>query len=91
MLVYRFVDLDLGVEIFEKEQTTEKWNVNFEMGNSGTSVHLYFGVEENFMQRLSTLLLFFFGGKKRITFKALLTCNFISGLLSCFNLLSYPS
>ena len=50
MLVYHFVDLNLGVEIFfEKERTTETWNVDFEVENSGTSVHQYFGVEDNFM------------------------------------------
>ena len=79
MLIYHFVDLNLGVEIFfEKERTTETWNVDFEVENSGTSVHLYFGVEDNFMQGLPTLLVFFFWWQKRIAFKALLTCTFIS-------------
>ena len=67
MLIYHFVDLNLGVEIFfEKERTTETWNVDFEVENSGTSVHLYFG-------RGCLLFYCFFWWQKRITFKALLT------------------
>ena len=42
MFVYHFVDSDLRVEIFlEKEETTENGSIDFEIGDIGTSAHLY--------------------------------------------------
>ena len=59
MLIYHFVDLNLGVEIFfEKERTTETWNVDFEVENSGTSVHTCI------LAGAAYSSIVFFGGKK---------------------------
>ena len=79
MLVYHFVDPDLRVEtFFKRDDTAENGGVDFEIGDIGTSAHLT--VEENFIQILPALLLFF--GDKKYLLKALLTCTFIPPLLS---------
>ena len=79
MLVYHFVDPDLRVEaFFKRDDTAENRGVDFETGDIGTSAYLK--VEENFIQILPALLLFF--GDKKYLLKALLTCTFIPPLLS---------
>ena len=42
MFVYHFVNPDLRVEIiFRKEETAENGDIDFEIGDIGTSAHLY--------------------------------------------------
>ena len=42
MFIYHFVDPDLRVEIFfKKDETAENGGVDFELGEIGTSTHLY--------------------------------------------------
>ena len=42
MLIYHFIDPDLGFEIlFKKEGATEKWDIDFEIGEWGKSANLY--------------------------------------------------
>ena len=58
--VYHIVDPDLRVEtFFEKNGAAENGGVDFEIGEIGTSVHLYCRSRKFFLQSLSTLLLFF--------------------------------
>lgn len=47
MLVYHFINPDLGFEIFfQKEGATEKGDVGFEIGVLGTSAHLCWGLKK---------------------------------------------
>ena len=40
--VYHFVDPDLRIEtLFKKDEATENGGVDFEIGDIGTSAHLY--------------------------------------------------
>ena len=70
MFIYHFIDPDLRVEtIFEKDEAKENGGVDCEIG----LVHKYLyklvlKVEENLMQSLSPLLLFF--DDKKIAFKS---------------------
>ena len=70
MFIYHFIDPDLRVEtIFEKDEAKENGGVDCEIA----LVHKYLyklvlKVEENLMQSLSPLLLFF--GDKKIAFKS---------------------
>ena len=76
MFVYHFVDPDLRVETFlKKVETAENGGVDFEIRDIGI---LVLKVEENFIQSLCALLLFF----GDYLFKTLLTCTFIPLLLS---------
>ena len=69
MLIYHFVDPDLGVVRFcEKVGATQKGGIYFEIEDSGTCSTLALQVKENFLQNLSAFSLSF-GDKKRIAFK----------------------
>ena len=76
MFIYHFINPDLRVEtIFEKDEAKENGGVDCEIA----LVHKYLyklvlKVEENLMQSLSTLLLFF--GDKKIAFKSSLDLYF---------------
>ena len=48
MFVYHFVDPDLRIEIFfQKEGATENGGIDFEIGDIGTSAHLYCRLKKN--------------------------------------------
>ena len=60
MLVYHFVDPDLGIEIlFGKEGKQNKGSVDFEIGYWGACFALVLEVKENLMEDLSAFVLFF--------------------------------
>ena len=45
--VYHFADSDLKVEtFFEKDGATENGGINFEIGDIGTSAHLYWRLKK---------------------------------------------
>ena len=47
MFVYNFVDLELRVEtFFKKEGTVENGGVDFDIGEIGTSAHLYWRLKK---------------------------------------------
>ena len=47
MFVYHFVNPDLRVEIiFRKEETAENGDIDFEIGDIGTSAHLYWRLKK---------------------------------------------
>ena len=64
MFFQHFVDLAQRVEIFEKKGATVKRNINFEMGDSGTSTHLHWGLKK-FSSRVCLLFYCFFGSGKK--------------------------
>ena len=81
IFIYHFIDPDLRVEtIFEKDEAKENGGVDCEIA----LVHKYLyklvlKVEENLMQSLSPLLLFF--GDKKIAFKSPLDLYFHSFII----------
>ena len=47
MFVYHFVNPDLRVEIiFRKEETAENGDIDFEIGDIGTSAHFYWRLKK---------------------------------------------
>ena len=74
MFVYHFVDPDLRVEtFFKKDEAAENGGIDFKRGYRHLCT-LILKVEENFMQSLSALLLFF--GDKKVSFKSSLDLYF---------------
>ena len=80
MFLHHFVHPDLRVKIFEKEGS-----INCETKDQGTSVHLHWRDEENFMSDFIVL----WWQKKLL--KPLLTCTFSPWLLDSFDMPSYSS
>ena len=62
MFVHNFGDLDMMVEIFfENDGATKKGGIDFEIGDMGTSAHLFRGLEfkEIFLQSLFVFFVIF--------------------------------
>ena len=79
--VYHFVDPDLRIEtLFKKDETTENRGVDFEIGDIGTSAHLYWRSKK--ISCRACLFSYCFLVPKKYLLKALLTCTFIPPLLS---------
>ena len=90
IFVYHFVDPDMRVEIiFRKEETSENGGIDFEIGDTGTSVHWYWRL--NKISCRACLIFYYFIGDNKQLLKALLTCTFIRSLLNSFDLPSYSS
>ena len=69
MFVYHFVDPDQKVKIlFEKEGVAENGGVDFEIGNIGTSAHLYYRLKKILYR--ANLLSYCFYGSKEIELKS---------------------
>ena len=87
---YHFVDPDLRVDIFfVKEGTLKNGSLDFEIGDKGTSTHLYWMLKKSSCR--ACLLFNYFFDDKKYPFKAFSTCTFIPSLLNSFNLPSYSS
>ena len=70
MFIYHIVDPDLRVEIFfEKEGTAKNGGVDFEVGDIGTSAHLYWRLKK--ISCRACLLFYNFFGDIKNSFKKL--------------------
>ena len=66
---YRFVGIDLSVEIvFKKVGETENGDVDFEIGEIGTSAYWYWRLKK--ISCSPCLLFYCFFGDKKLTFKS---------------------
>ena len=75
MFVYHFVHTDLRVEIFlEKEGAAENGSVDFKIGYTGTSAHLYWRLKKISCRVCLPFYCFF--GDKKIAFKSFLELHF---------------
>ena len=83
IFVYHCVDPALGIVIFrEKEEATEYWDTNFEIGVETRAGHYYRGFRKISCRSCLHFLLPFSGDQKRIAFKS---------SLDSFNLSTYVS
>ena len=83
IFVYHFVDLDLKVEIFfEKEGAVENRDVDFEIGDVGTSAHLYWRMTTILFR--ACLVFYYFFGDKKIAFKNIFDLHFHLFIIELF-------
>ena len=77
MFVYHFVDPNLRVEIVHKKEGEAKnGGLDFEIGDTNISEHLYWGLKEISCRPCMFFLLFFFFGNKKVAFKCSLGLYF---------------
>ena len=75
VFVYHFVDPDLRVEtFFEKDGAAKNGKVDFEIGDTGRSAHLYWRLKK--ISFRACLLSYCFFGDKKIAFKSSLDLYF---------------
>ena len=82
MLVYRFVDPDLIIEIFfEKDGAGENGGLDFQIGDIGTSAHLYWRLKKISCR---ACLLFYCFLVTKVAFKSSLDLNFHPFIIAFF-------